>query len=127
MEYMNKILSDIKNALLPIDKVPRCSTDDTPDAAFSTLKSSHDVSFVFGQNGMFLGFVYPALILRQSKRYLPGTKVKSIMAHPPHITLSTPLERIAEFMASTGAYTLPVRDESVNEIRYAIGARSLLF
>ncbi|MBI2577243.1 MAG: CBS domain-containing protein [Candidatus Wildermuthbacteria bacterium] len=122
---MNKILSDIKNALSPIDRISKCYADGSLEAAFSALQSSHDVSFVFSRDGIFLGFVYPALVLRQSKRYLPGTKVKSVLAHPPHITLSTPLERIAEFMASTGAYTLPVNDES-GGAQYAITARSLL-
>lgn len=123
---MNKILSDIKSALLPIEKVSRCFVDDTIDAAFSSLKSSHDVSFVFDKSGMLAGFVYPALVLEQAKRYLPGTKVKSILAHPPHITLATSLSRAAEFMASTGAYTLPVQDEPANEVRYAVDARSML-
>ncbi|MEK7510075.1 MAG: CBS domain-containing protein [Patescibacteria group bacterium] len=98
---------DIRSILIPATKVLRASPEDTLDHALAKTQSSHDAVFVFNEEDKFLGFVSPSYAFFR-KRYPYTTKIKSCLVNPPHITDSTSIFQIAEFMVATGIYTLPV-------------------
>ncbi|OHA62692.1 MAG: hypothetical protein A2748_02145 [Candidatus Wildermuthbacteria bacterium RIFCSPHIGHO2_01_FULL_45_20] len=117
-------LADIQKAILSADRVFKCSPNDLLDTAFSKTKSSHDAVFVFDPAGDFMGVVSPSYSLFQ-KRYPFNTKVKSCLIGPPHITMATPLAHIADFMAHSRIYTLPIFSSN-GKVSGIITARKLL-
>lgn len=98
------------NRILKTSGIIKAAPNDPISSTLSKLKSSHDGAFVFDDE-KFMGVVNPYYCLIKS--YNPGkTKVEHCLFHPPRVTPTDPLERIARLMSESKIHYLPVFDES---------------
>lgn len=119
---MADTLYDFKQALRKPESISSTSPEESLDNAFSDGDA-----FVYDSSGRFCGIVSIAQALFRTRRTL-GSKVKSSMVNPPHITLHTSIGRVAEGMISNDIEILPVFKSEAKEadVQYAVEAKRLL-
>ncbi len=88
----------------------KASPADALSSTLAHLSSSHDAVFVFDDKNHFIGVVNPYYALIKTSN--PGkTKVENCLFHPPRITPTDTLGRIARLMTESKIHYLPVFDE----------------
>lgn len=121
-----------KNIILAYDyltpfkrkQVRSCFLSDEVGAVLGSIKSSHDVIFVFNEKNEFAGLVSPNWTLYK-KRFPYFTKVAKAIYNPPFLTKEDDLFKVVSYMVFLRMHQLPVFNSS-GKIEFVITASNIL-
>lgn len=100
------------------------SPEDSLASTLLKLSTSHDASFVFGEDEALLGVVNPYVCL--IKTSFPGNaKLQQCLFYPPKVDINYSLGKVAQLMSETKLHYLPVY-QNRDDFKGIISARRLL-